>query len=905
MPDAVKQRYTAADGVRHGRHDRARRRAAAGDPHRRRRPHRALAQAAALPAGRARRARASARRPARRSARSSSEGLAMRKNQDLTLSQMAMAANAPMLIKATMVDGKPEVGVLPTGQVTGVIGELPTVAELLDRIVAEAEATLEAPPATAADGPDLVGRRGGLPGRGPSLADHEPGRVAGGPRRRAALGRHRARASPSTSSGSAGSSPTGWAVVSWPPEPRRPRAPRCGSGSSSRRSTTGPAARPASPRTASSCWPRASSSSARRSSRTRILPRMAGGRGPVVPGLVRAERRQRPGQRHQPGPARRRRLGAQRPEDLDHPRRVLHPPVRAVPHRPRQRAPQGPHLPARAARHRRASPCAASAGSTATRASPRCSSTTPSCADDAVARRRGARRAEGGLVGGHGHHRLRARPHAALARPLHRDRRAARRPCAATSRATPCCSDRAATAWMHAEAYQLQTLADRHQAGRRGAKAGAESSLTKLWWSELDVELHEIALDLLGPDAELDGPWSKGWQFSLSGPDLRRHQRDPAQHRRRAPPGPPATMRFALTRRPARLPGRGARPAGQGVPARPCVPRPHGTPPAGRARPRRRGTALDDDGRARHARARGPTAASASTRRGSCPSSRRPAAPPCPTRSSRRRWWRAPLAAGVEADRHASPSDARRPARRRARPTPTASCCSSVDGSLADPVAATRSAIDRAVDDRRRRPPSGSDRAAERRGSTTRVTDDPAARRARPRPRRARARPPSSSASASRCSTSPSATSIERQQFGVPIGQLPGGEAPPGRRRPRPRVRRPAVLPGGLVAGHDAPTRARDVSMAKAMASDAAELVGRKALQCHGAIGYTVEYDLHLYLKRTWAAGPHLGRQRPPHRPSRRPLLRRRDHPVAGARHARGLHRRRRPHPRRAGGAAA
>jgi alkylation response protein AidB-like acyl-CoA dehydrogenase len=41
--------------------------------------------------------------------------------------------------------------------------------------------------------------------------------------------------------------------------------------------------------------------------------------------------------------------------------------------------------------------------------------------------------------------------------------------------------------------------------------------------------------------------------------------------------------------------------------------------------------------------------------------------------------------------------------------------------------------------------------------------------------------------------------------------------------------------------------------MAKAMASDAAELVGRKALQCHGAIGYTVEHDLHLYLKRTWA----------------------------------------------------
>ena len=50
------------------------------------------------------------------------------------------------------------------------------------------------------------------------------------------------------------------------------------------------------------------------------------------------------------------------------------------------------------------------------------------------------------------------------------------------------------------------------------APAGARSSFVKLWWSELDVALHETALDILGPDAELDGPWSKGWQFALSGP---------------------------------------------------------------------------------------------------------------------------------------------------------------------------------------------------------------------------------------------------------------------------------------------------------------------------------------------------------------------------------------------------
>ena len=76
---------------------------------------------------------------------------------------------------------------------------------------------------------------------------------------------------------------------------------------------------------------------------------------------------------------------------------------------------------------------------------------------------------------------------------------------------------RAARAWMHADAYQQQTLATVTKLAS-GAKAGAEASLTKLWWSELDIELHKIALDLLGPDAELEGPWSKAWQFSLSGP---------------------------------------------------------------------------------------------------------------------------------------------------------------------------------------------------------------------------------------------------------------------------------------------------------------------------------------------------------------------------------------------------
>ena len=70
------------------------------------------------------------------------EGFAMKKNQELTWSQLAMAANAPMLTKASMVDGRVEAGILPTGQVTGVIEEIPTVEALVKRIMDEAEATL-------------------------------------------------------------------------------------------------------------------------------------------------------------------------------------------------------------------------------------------------------------------------------------------------------------------------------------------------------------------------------------------------------------------------------------------------------------------------------------------------------------------------------------------------------------------------------------------------------------------------------------------------------------------------------------------------------------------------------------------------------------------------------------------
>jgi alkylation response protein AidB-like acyl-CoA dehydrogenase len=75
-----------------------------------------------------------------------------------------------------------------------------------------------------------------------------------------------------------------------------------------------------------------------------------------------------------------------------------------------------------------------------------------------------------------------------------------------------------AQAVIDAEAYQLQTLQTVTRIAE-GDKPGAESSLTKVFWSELDVRMHETALSLLGTAQLLDDePWTKGFQFALSGP---------------------------------------------------------------------------------------------------------------------------------------------------------------------------------------------------------------------------------------------------------------------------------------------------------------------------------------------------------------------------------------------------
>ncbi|MGW6543054.1 NAD(P)H-dependent flavin oxidoreductase [Streptomyces massasporeus] len=70
------------------------------------------------------------------------DGLALRHGKELSWSQVLLAANTPMLLKSAMVDGRTDLGVMASGQVAGVIDDLPSCAELVERIVKEADETL-------------------------------------------------------------------------------------------------------------------------------------------------------------------------------------------------------------------------------------------------------------------------------------------------------------------------------------------------------------------------------------------------------------------------------------------------------------------------------------------------------------------------------------------------------------------------------------------------------------------------------------------------------------------------------------------------------------------------------------------------------------------------------------------
>ncbi|MFJ9665175.1 NAD(P)H-dependent flavin oxidoreductase [Streptomyces sp. NPDC101219] len=70
------------------------------------------------------------------------DGLAMRRGRELTWGQVLLAANTPVLLRASMVEGRTDLGVMASGQVAGVIDDLPSCAELVDRVMAEAGAVL-------------------------------------------------------------------------------------------------------------------------------------------------------------------------------------------------------------------------------------------------------------------------------------------------------------------------------------------------------------------------------------------------------------------------------------------------------------------------------------------------------------------------------------------------------------------------------------------------------------------------------------------------------------------------------------------------------------------------------------------------------------------------------------------
>jgi len=93
----------------------------------------------------------------------------------------------------------------------------------------------------------------------------------------------------------------------------------------------------------------------------------------------------------------------------------------------------------------------------------------------------------------------------------------------------------------------------------------------------------------------------------------------------------------------------------------------------------------------------------------------------------------------------------------------------------------------------------------------------------------------------------------ERHQFGRPIGSFQAVKHHLANGRVALEFARPATYRAAWSLATAQPTLSHDASMAKAMASDAADLAARVALQIHGAIGYTWECDLHLFMKRSWA----------------------------------------------------
>jgi alkylation response protein AidB-like acyl-CoA dehydrogenase len=117
----------------------------------------------------------------------------------------------------------------------------------------------------------------------------------------------------------------------------------------------------------------------------------------------------------------------------------------------------------------------------------------------------------------------------------------------------------------------------------------------------------------------------------------------------------------------------------------------------------------------------------------------------------------------------------------------------------------------------------------------------------------------------------------KREQYGVPVGSFQAVKHALADALVAVEFARPAVLAAAWAQSQasesiaqstrssegnhaiDLGGAARATSAAKVLASDAARLVARTAIQCHGAMGYTTEYDLHLFAKRVWALAPSWG----------------------------------------------
>jgi alkylation response protein AidB-like acyl-CoA dehydrogenase len=106
---------------------------------------------------------------------------------------------------------------------------------------------------------------------------------------------------------------------------------------------------------------------------------------------------------------------------------------------------------------------------------------------------------------------------------------------------------------------------------------------------------------------------------------------------------------------------------------------------------------------------------------------------------------------------------------------------------------------------------------------------------------------------ADRLITMTAAYALDRVQFGVPIGSFQAVKHHLANALIALEFARPAVYRAASSLDEGDPEAGWHASMAKAMASDAATGAARIALQVHGAIGYTWEHDLHLWLKRAWS----------------------------------------------------